>query len=124
MCLRLYHVTSILHCHESRYNFVYIYLYLKRKHELQSSILQELNIYKAPLGCRRFQIGCVFADLGFLYKILYIHFCFTVLYKFLKTGTSDRTLVGLCQLVKCLGFSLDPLSFFLYSPFTGSVCPN
>ena len=41
----------------------------------------------------------------------------TVLYQFLETGESDRTLMGLFQLLKCLGFSLYPLSFFLYSPF-------
>ena len=35
----------------------------------------------------------------------------TVLYQFLETGTSDRTLMGLDQLLKCLGF--------LYSPFKG-----
>ena len=33
----------------------------------------------------------------------------TVLYQFLETGTSDRTLMGLDQLLKCLGFSLYPL---------------
>ena len=41
----------------------------------------------------------------------------TVLYQFLKTGTSDRTLIGFDQLLKFLGFSLYPFSFFLYSPF-------
>ena len=38
----------------------------------------------------------------------------TVLY---QSGTSDRTLMSVDQLPKCLGFSLYPLSFFLYSPF-------
>ena len=38
----------------------------------------------------------------------------TVLYQFLETETSKRILMGL---LKCLGFSLYPLSFFLYSPF-------
>ena len=41
----------------------------------------------------------------------------TQFYQFLETGTSDRTLMGLDQLLKSLGFSLYPLSFFLYSPF-------
>ena len=41
----------------------------------------------------------------------------TVLYQFFETGTSDRTLIGLDQLLKFLGFSLYHLSFFLYSPF-------
>ena len=40
----------------------------------------------------------------------------TVLYQFVETGTSERTLMGLDQFLKCLGFSLNPLSFFLYSP--------
>ena len=33
----------------------------------------------------------------------------TVLVQFLETETSDRTLIGLDQLQKCLGFSLYPL---------------
>ena len=41
----------------------------------------------------------------------------TVLYQFHETGTSDRTLIYLDQHLKWLGFSLYPLSFFLYSPF-------
>ena len=45
----------------------------------------------------------------------------TVLYQFLETGTWDRTLMGLHQLLKCLGFSLYPFSFFLYSPFKISI---
>jgi len=39
---------------------------------------------------------------------------YTVLYQFLETETSDRWLFGIVQLS---GFSLYPLSFFLYSPF-------
>jgi len=39
------------------------------------------------------------------------------LYQFLETGTQDITLIDLDQLLKCLGFSLYPLSFFLNSPF-------
>ena len=41
----------------------------------------------------------------------------TVLYQFLETGISDRTLIGLDQLLKFLVFSLYPLPFFLLSPF-------
>ena len=41
----------------------------------------------------------------------------TVLYQFLETGTSDRTLLGLDQPLKFFGFSLYPISFVLYSPF-------
>ena len=41
----------------------------------------------------------------------------TVLYQFLETGTSDRCLICLNQLLSFSGFSLYPLWFFLYSPF-------
>ena len=41
----------------------------------------------------------------------------TVLYQLLKTGTSDRTLICL----RFSGFSLYPLSYFLYSPFKFSL---
>ena len=41
----------------------------------------------------------------------------TVLCQFLETGTSDRCLSGIVLLLRLTGFSLYPLSFFLYSPF-------
>jgi len=41
----------------------------------------------------------------------------TVLCQFLETGTSDRCLIGIVQNLRFSGFSLYPLSFFLYSPF-------
>ena len=41
----------------------------------------------------------------------------TVLCQFLETGTSDKCLLGIVQLLRFLGFSLYPLLFFLYSPF-------
>ena len=41
----------------------------------------------------------------------------TVLYQFLETGTSDRCLIGIVQLLRFSGFILYPLLFFLYSPF-------
>ena len=53
--------------------------------------------------------------LRILYKYLQIYVL--VLYQFLKTGISDRTLIGLNQLLRFSGFSLYPLSFFLYGPF-------
>ena len=40
----------------------------------------------------------------------------TVLYQFLETGTSDKTVMGRDQELKWLAFSLYPLLFFLYSP--------
>ena len=41
----------------------------------------------------------------------------TVLYQFLETGTSDRCLICIVQLLRFPCFILYPLSFFLYSPF-------
>ena len=43
-----------------------------------------------------------------------------VLYQFLETGTSDKCLKCLNQLLRFSGFSL-PLSFFLYSPLIKSI---
>ena len=40
-----------------------------------------------------------------------------VLCKFLETGTSDRCLVGIVQLLRFSGFCLYTLSLFRYSPF-------
>ena len=89
-----------------------------------------------------FQIGCVFAKYDPIKPTIFIQifthrFSYkfdTVLHQFLETETSDRTRMrsrstpemlrfqpippgGLDQLLKCLGFSLYPLLFFLYSPF-------
>ena len=41
----------------------------------------------------------------------------TVLYQFLVTGTSDKCLKCIDQLLTLSSFILYPLSFFLYSPF-------
>ena len=40
----------------------------------------------------------------------------TVLCQFLETGTSDRCLIGIVQLLRFSGFSLYPLSFFFIVP--------
>ena len=45
----------------------------------------------------------------------------TVLYQFLETGTSDRCLICIVQLLRFLGFSLYLLLFFLKSPFKCTV---
>ena len=61
------------------------------------------------MGYRRFQIGCVFVEyeyIEFLYKFD------TVLHQFLETGTSDRCLIGIVQLLRFSGFSLYPLLIF------------
>ena len=39
------------------------------------------------------------------------------LYQFLETGTSDKCLICIVQLLRFSGFSLYPISFFFYSPF-------
>ena len=46
----------------------------------------------------------------------------TVLYQFLETGTSDRCLIGIVQLLRFSGFILYPLSFFLYCPSKINGC--
>ena len=70
-------------------------------------------------------LNMIWLNLLFSYKIWYMtFFCInltTFFYQFLETGTSDRTLMGLDQLLKCLGFSLNPLSFFLYFPFKDTI---
>ena len=38
-------------------------------------------------------------------------------YQVFETGTSDRCLIGIVQLLRFSGFSLYSLSFFFYSPF-------
>ena len=50
-----------------------------------------------------------------IYTIWYTFY--TVLYQFLETGTSDRCLIYIIINLRFSGFSLYPLSFFLYSPF-------
>ena len=40
-----------------------------------------------------------------------------VLYQFLETGTSDRSLICIIQRLRFSGYILYPLSFFLYIPF-------
>ena len=70
------------------------------------------------MGYNRFQIGCVFVEYD--KPTTFIQNCIyefsdnfdTVFHQFLETGTSDRTLMGLDQLLKCLGFSLYPLLIF------------
>jgi len=61
-----------------------------------------------------FKTWNIIPNLMYIYMVWY-NFD-TVLYKFLETGTSGRTLICLDQLLKCLGFSLYPPSCFLNSP--------
>ena len=77
------------------------------------------------MGYCRFQIGCVFAEHDpfkptVLYKFYIYRFSnkfYTVLYQFPETKIPDRTIMGLNQLLKYLDFSLNPLSFLIYSSF-------
>ena len=48
----------------------------------------------------------------------------TVLYEFLETGTSDRCLIYMGQLLRFTGFSLNPLSFFSLQIQSISSCFN
>ena len=103
-------------------NFVQIFLYL-------FYILSIISIKNEKLSNSYFRflwdtdvlrlvvylLNMICLNLRFLYNILYLcvyRFSYkfgTVLYQFLQTGTSDRTLMGLDLLLKCLGFSLYPL---------------
>ena len=64
-----------------------------------------------------FQIGFLFDEFDpFKPTIIIQNFKIdTVLYYFLTTGTSNRTLMGLNQLLKCLGFCLYPPFIFSFT---------
>ena len=108
-CLRLYNVTMILHCNE------------KWKIIIAGATLSS----QASLGYFRSQIGFVFAEYDlsqptiFIQNYIYIKFgiILTEFYIISWHRTSDRTLMGLNQLLICLDFSLYPISFLLYSLF-------
>ena len=53
----------------------------------------------------------------FIYLYKFLNKIDAYKYKFLETGTSDRTLLWVSD--QLLGCSLYPRSFFLYSPFNG-----
>ena len=90
---------------------------------------EQIWVSQVPLGYRRFQICCVFVEYNLFNTIyesytksyIYIYTFWynfdTVLYQFLETGALDRSLTCFIQNLRFLGFSLYPLSFFLYSPF-------
>ena len=89
----------------------------------QIQIIEGANLnFQAPLGYNRLQIGLVFAEYyrfktsNLLPNIKYtsLSIILTVSYQFLETGTSDRNLTYLDQLLKCSGFSLYSLSIFLH----------
>ena len=64
-------------------------------------------------------LNMICLDLLFLSKLYIYEFAYkfdTVLYKFLETGTSDKTFMGRDQELKWLAFRLYPLSFFLDCP--------
>ena len=72
-------------------------------------------------------LNMICLNLQILYKIAYIWISYKfdiVLYQFLETGTSDRWLRCIVQLLmRFSGFILYPLSYFLYSPLRcGNSC--
>ena len=81
---------------------------------LQSDMESILHIkYSMKYSCHR-KLLCKLSKLS---NLMLLTSSDTVLCQFLETGTSDRCLIGLNQLLKFQSFSLCPLSFFLYSPF-------
>ena len=124
---------KILHCHWKEFwsHDTDVFMILSIISIKNEKLLNSNNIRSKPKFLRLFWVIVVFRmvvyllnmirlNLLFLFKVLYFRFSYkfdTVLYQFLETGTLDRTLMGLDQLLKCLGFGLYPLSFFLYSPF-------
>jgi len=57
------------------------------------------------------RLNLLFCIQNFIYTDFFYKFG-TFLYQFFETGTAERTLMGLDQLLKCLGFCLYTLSFF------------
>ena len=117
----------ILHCHKyGRICYIIDYKYINNKKLSNSNNNRsKLKFFKLLWDIVVFRLvayllNMICLNLRFLYNLFihnFSHKFYTVLYQFLETGKSDRTLMGLDQLIKCLGFSLYPVSFFLYSPF-------
>ena len=81
------------------------------------SQFERLNLKDLSLCHKlKFANSCIFEAQGRWPQIFPTINSFLILYQFLETGTSDRTLMGLDQLLKCLGFNLYPFSFFFYNP--------
>ena len=65
-------------------------------------------------------LNVICLNLLLLYNIVLYEFSYnfdTVLFPSLETGTSDRCLICMVQLLRFSGFILYPLSFILYIPF-------
>ena len=116
-------MTIILHCHwwefwscDTAVIIILSIIFIKNEKLLiQIMIGANLSYLGFSAGYRRFQIGCVFAEYNlfkptiFKQNFIYIIFCKNLTQfkiNFLETGTSDGTLRGLDQLLKCLSFSL------------------
>ena len=86
-------------------------------------IIEAHKVSQAPLGYRRFQIGCLFVKYDLFnyesYTKSYIYTFWynfdTVLYQFLDTRTSDRPLIGLNQLLIFSGLAYPSSVFPLQS---------
>ena len=120
-------MTSILHCHwwefwshDTDVQLIFsIISFINEK-------LLNLNNNRSKPKLLRLLWDIVAVDLFkptiFIQNFIFIDFRKTVLCPFLETGTSVKALMGLDQLLKCSGFSIYPLSFFLYSPFQIPAC--
>ena len=64
--------------------------------------------------CIPYLLKMIFLNLSHIYEFLYN--LVTVLYKFLKTGTSDRNVICRDHLLKFYSFSLYPFHFTLTVP--------
>ena len=89
----------------------------------------ETKVYQAPLGYRCFQIGCVFVEYDLLNTttlyLTYIRFGIILTQFYINFSRQEHQIELLClnQLLRFSGFSLYPLSFFLYSPFKDKTKP-
>ena len=62
-------------------------------------------------------VAYLFNSTNLIHNLTYIRFCIILTRFSINFSRTDSTLTGLDQLLKFSGFSLYPLSFFLYSPF-------
>ena len=107
-----------------------------------SDVLVSRNWYKTALNytkihrflwdifvfrVKAYFLNMICSNLPFQYKIVYMYIYefskifVTILYQFLKTGTSDITIMGRDQEVKRLAFSLYPLHFPFIVPLNFSL---
>ena len=98
----------ILHCYWWEFwsretDVLIILVIILIKHEI---LLNLNNTRSKPHFFRLLWYIVVFRLVAYLLNII------SVLYQFLEIGTSDRTLIGIDQRLKCCGFSLYPPFIF------------